>query len=130
MLVRVISVPHSGTRSTMKILKDAGFKPAQVHFTGKYITSQIYDRHEPAIIPIRDKEEVRKSWARRGKQGSEYDLDQYWDEMEQYIDEHENVYPFHIDDPGQRDDDLQAISDLLGVPLTADYSVKVGENGT
>ena len=129
MKVRVISVPHTGTRSTMKILRDAGLKPTQIHFTGKYITSQIYDRHEPAIIPIRDKGKVGESWAKRGKSGSEFNLDDYWEEMEQYIDEHDNVYLLHIDDPERRDDDLKAISQLVGMPLSADFSVKVGENG-
>jgi len=113
----------------MKILREAGLDPNQVHFTGKYVTSQIYDRHEPAIIPIRDKDKVRQSWARRGKSGTEFNLDEYWEEMEQYIDEHDNVYLLHIDDPERRDAELSAISELVGLPLEADFSIKVGENG-
>lgn len=128
MEIRLLSVPHSGTRSTMRILEDAGIKPIQVHFSGSR-DIRIYGRQEPAIIPIRDKEEVRRSWVKRGKTGAGFNLDESWREMEQYIDEND-VYPFRIDDPDQRDKDLQAISELLGVPLTADYSVKVGENGT
>ena len=122
--IRLLSVPHTGTRSTRKILEDADFCVDQVHFSCAN-NPLIYERDSLAVIPIRDREEVLKSWQRRKKDTAAlYDA---WEEMERYIDEHDDVYVLHIDDPGRRDADLRAISQRVDYELTADFDLKVGQ---
>lgn len=125
---RLLSVPHSGTRFVRTNLVRAGFDPVndflQQHFTGHINHWIIYGQQSPAIIPIRPYKEVEKSWQRRGR----YDppLDQVWSEMDRFIAEAEApVLLLHIEDPELRDQELQAIADLLDIEADWDWNEKV-----
>jgi hypothetical protein len=133
--VRLLSVPHTGTRFTIKLLKDHGIKYRHGHFWGRGPDSTmaadkiIYDyTHIPAIIPLRKKSAVYESWLRR--QTSQYPLgfEACWDEMMAYIkNEYTNCWVLRVDDPKWRDDDLASISTMLGKKLSADFENKIGE---
>ena len=133
-MIRVLSVPHTGTRSTMKILEDAGLTRlltinklgdfAQIHFDGSYKHPMIYEFPGPVIISVRQKEKVEATWKRKGKDLR--DMERMWQEMLDFM-QRDDVYLLHVDNPNTRDDELQAISERIGVPLEADWDVKVGE---
>jgi len=128
-MIKLLSVPHSGTRFTRDALVRAGLKPSvdflQQHFTGynnHWIINEKMDC--VTIIPQREKSEVIASWERRGRKDPNFDS--CWAEMEKFIADNDDVYILHVDDPERRESELQAISERIGIPLEADFSVKVG----
>jgi len=135
-LIRVISVPHTGTRFIEKCLLGAGLVKTddywgmgdfvQIHFDGKMNAPIIHAPKKPgaAIMPLRDKEEVKASWTRRGESLSRLEL--CWAEMESWLEDHDDVLVVHVDNPACRENELAAISERLGVPLSADFNEKVG----
>lgn len=133
-MIRILSVPHTGTRFVVEMLQNAGYRKThsfwgdgdfiQVHFDGKYNQPIVYRENGIVIIPLREKDEVIESWKRRQRNLGE--LEQYWQEMCDYIQDHDDVHLLHVDDPNRRDDELQAIVERIGSPLIADFSVKVG----
>lgn len=135
-MIRLVSVPHTGTRFVAKCLQDAGLEKTdtywgggdfiQIHFDGRGNAPIIHDPKKTGlvIIPLREKDEVRESWKRRGEPLGK--LEKCWEEMELWLSDHEDAYVIHVDDPARRESDLAAISERLGVPLSADFSVKVG----
>ena len=135
-MIRLISVMHTGTRFVQECLINAGFQKTdsyygngdfvQCHFDGRGNAPIIYDKPGMVIIPLREKEEVRKSWERRGT--NPYKFEACWDEMCEWIQEHGrgDVFLLHVDDPDRRDDELQAIGERLDTYLIADFSEKVG----
>jgi len=137
-LIRIISVMHTGTRFLIKCLKNSGYVQThsywgsgdfiQVHFDGRGNAPLIHDPEKTGmvIIPLRDKEAVRKSWAERGSHLPTFE--KCWDEMCEWIQEHGrgDVCLLHVDDPERRDDELQAIGERLGTYLIADFGEKVG----
>ena len=151
MKVRVLSVPHTGTRFTMEALRGAGFnvrfEPTTTVFLGTQITknsvpdeecdwfeaahfdgntrNRLFAERCPAVIPLRQKDEVRASWKRRNKKMEEFEAS--WRQMEEFVSANPNVHFLRIDDPENRDGDLNAISELVGRPLHADFSIKVGQ---
>lgn len=129
---------HTGTRFVKECLLRAGFQQTdtyrgggdfiQVHFDGKGNAPLIHDPSKTGtvIIPLREKESVRKSWEVRGSNLAHFE--QCWDEMCDWIQEHGrgDVYLLHVDDPERREDELAAISERLGSYLIADFNEKVG----
>lgn len=129
---------HTGTRFVQECLINAGFQKTdsyygngdfiQVHFDGRGNAPLIHDPEKTGtvIIPLRDKEEVKKSWEKRGM--AMHQLEKCWDEMCEWIQEHGrgDVFLLHVDDPDRRDDELQAIGERLDTYLIADFSEKVG----
>jgi hypothetical protein len=122
MRVRVLSVPHTGTRFITEVLRNAGLDVVQVHFNGMY-APVIWENKVPPIVPIRDKQATIDSWTRRDRHDPPFD--KTWQEMEEFVEDFEPL-EIHIDNPARREDDLKAISEQFGVPLEADFSVKVG----
>jgi hypothetical protein len=52
-----------------------------------------------------------------------------WAKMEEFLNrELDDVMFIDIDNPETREAQLQAISDHIGVPLEADFSVKIGHH--
>ena len=128
MKVRLLSVPHTGTRFTIKMLKDNGIEYQHGHFWGTYKAPIIYEQTEPAIIPLRDIDEVRASWSRRHTSQYHMGLDACWKEMVDFIDANPSLcYLLHIDNPAKRDNDLMRIAGLVGKNVTTDFSIKVAE---
>lgn len=84
-----------------------------------------YESELPTIIAYRDRADVEASWIRRGKYEGERHFDALWRELTDYMDGHEYTL-FRVADTENRENDLQAVSALVGVELTADFSVKVG----
>ena len=84
---RLLSVPHTGTRFVHDVLERSGLVYQQdwqqVHFSGGSTHRIIYEETCPAIIPLRDKGEVIKSWASRNRRDP--DFDKTWGEMEQSL---------------------------------------------
>lgn len=135
-MVRLLSVPHTGTRFMVQVLENAGYRKThslwgggdfiQVHFDGKGTNPLIYENKELVIIPLRDRQEVEDSWRRRNR--SIRELESMWAEMESFIQSYdEHIYIIHIDDPNRRNDELYALTERLGTPLIADFKVKVGQ---
>lgn len=121
-MIRLLSVARTGTRFTKKVLDDAGVKYFHTHFWGKY---NIPDYDGVVVIPTRDKETARPSWVMYcGSVPKTFD--EVWAEMEHYAANNSDVYMLHVDDPEIRDAELKAISDAVGVELTADFSKKIG----
>ena len=135
-IVRLLSVPHTGTRFTMAILRFAGMQEGwykepqqgdyiQAHFFGDERPNPIiYELDHPVIIPLRDINAVRVTWERKGK--SLDNLAAAWREMQIYLADHPQTYLLRIDQPQHRESDLQKISELLGRNLYADWNNKVG----
>lgn len=84
-----------------------------------------YESELPTIIAYRDRAEVEASWRRRGKYESEQHFDALWKELTDYMEGHDYTL-FRVADTANRERDLQAVSELVGAELTADFSVKVG----
>ena len=138
MILRLLTVPHSGTRFMMGVLEGAGLRRAcaamptdgdfiQVHFAYEPETEIIDNWTGPVIITLRDKELVADSWRRRGKPISRFEA--AWDKMGEFLDRvKDNVMFIEVDNPDTREAQLQAISDHIGVPLSADFSVKIGHH--
>lgn len=135
-MIRLLSVPHTGTRFMVQVLENAGYHKThamwgngdfvQVHFDGKRSNPLIYDKTGPIIIPLREKSEVEQSWNRRNRRLQE--LEEMWSEMVDFIQGHpETIYIIHIDDPNRRVQELQVLSEKLDSFLIADFSVKVGQ---
>ena len=138
LVLRVLSVPHSGTRFLHTVLQSAGYreqwyktaKPGDfvfAHFYGERdYNPVIYELHQyPTLIPLRRFSEVAASWERRGKRLAH--LRESWDEMQDFIQAHPDVYLLHVDDPTKRDREIQAIADLLGQDLAGvDFGEKIG----
>ena len=137
-MIRIISVMHTGTRFVVKCLQNAGYIQThaywgngdfiQVHFDGKGNAPLIHDPDKTGtvIIPLRDKEAVKRSWQVRESKLSH--LEECWSEMEEWIKEHghNDVFLLHVDDPERREIELAAISERLGSYLIADFNEKVG----
>lgn len=126
---RLLSVPHSGTRSIRRMLINAGYEEVndflQQHFTDHVAHWIVTDHNTPVIIPIRPKEAVKESYRRRGR--SDPDVDKSWAAMERFIFETDaKVFLVHIEDEEVRDKEIAAISEFLGRPLEIDWSEKVG----
>lgn len=125
--LRLLSVPHTGTRFTRELLLTAGYEPSvnlfQQHFTGENNHWIIYELECPAIISTRKKDEVIKSWERRNRKDPEFNG--CWAEMERFIADND-CYLLRVDDPDHRDSDLKAIEELIGKPLFADFDQKIG----
>ena len=128
-VVVVASVPHTGTRSTMRILELAEVHHHQRHFVGEGNIHWLWNCELPTIVPLRDKDETRASWERRNKALTMQDMEDAWAEMERYIAEKPDTYVLRVDEPDNRVQDLSVISAALGVELEPDFSVKVGVNG-
>lgn len=120
----------------VKALENAGFQRThsfwsngdfmQVHFDGKRNHPLIYRENGLIIIPLRDKEEVKASWQRRGKSLPE--MEEMWSEMEDFVQGHpEHIYMIHIDDPERREEELKELSAKLGTYLIVDFDEKVGQ---
>lgn len=152
MIIRVLSVPHTGTRFTHNILRRAGFKQEQYanlkslpvnedkfihhHFWGnpqKYnfeekfrVYGNIFEyNHLPTIIPLRNYNAVEESYVYREKDLN--DLRDGWNEMNRFLEKpHPEVIFFRLDDPIHRDGDLLKISQLIGRDLHVNWSEKVG----
>lgn len=137
-MIRLLSVMHTGTRFLVKCLENAGYIKTdsywgsgdfiQVHFDGKGNAPLIHDPEKTGtvLIPLRDKDAVRNSWAERGSHLPTFE--KCWDEMEGWIKEHGHgdVFLLHVDDPERREIELAAIGERLGSYLIADFSEKVG----
>lgn len=135
-MIRLISVMHTGTRFVAECLKNSGYVQTdsyygegdfvQCHFDGRGNAPIIYDKPGMVIIPLREKEAVRKSWAERDSDLPTFE--KCWDEMCEWIQTYGrgDVYLLHVDDPGRRDDELQAIGERLGSYLIADFGEKIG----
>jgi hypothetical protein len=97
----------------------------QVHFNYQPESVIIDSWTGPVIIARRERALVEDSWRRRGK--PMLNFEGAWAKMEEFLSrELDDVMFIDIDNPETREAQLQAISDWIGVPLTADFSVKVG----
>ena len=136
--MRLLSVPHSGTRFAMDVLNKAGLQEAwhKNMQAGDFIFAHFNNKHNrvvygyntmPTIVPLREYEEVVKSWERRGKNIKQ--LESLWQEMTDYVEKYAaNIYFLRIDNPSHRENDLAMISELLGTDLKeVDFNKKIGE---
>ena len=131
-MIRILSVPHTGTRFLVDVLQRAGLTKThalwgngdfiQAHFGSDH--PMVTHRNGTVLIPLRRREEVAASWYRRGSSIPE--LERRWTQMCEFISGYNDAFLLHIDDPLRRDNELEAISERIGTPLTADFSVKVG----
>jgi hypothetical protein len=81
----------------------------------------------PVIIARRERVLVEDSWRRRGKPMTNFESS--WAKMEEFLNRVlDDVMFIDIDNPETREAQLQAISDWIGVPLEADFSVKIGHH--
>lgn len=120
--VRVLSVPHSGTRFLMGVLKRARVPYVFEHFR---FATEGYASDLPTILAYRDRAEVEASWRRRGKWESERHFESLWGELTDYMNNNDYTL-FRVADEAHREGDLRAVSELVGVELSADFSRKVG----
>lgn len=138
LIVRLLSVPHCGTRFAMDVLQrgaliEGWYKQLQ---EGDYVFAHFNNKHHPVIygfdgmptvIPLREYDEVVKSWERRNKD-IKY-LESLWAEMTAFVENYNfpELYYLRIDDPEHREHDLDLISKLLDKDLSqVDFSVKIG----
>ena len=84
-----------------------------------------YSMPGPVIVSLRDRDEVVASWKRRGKDLREFE--RMWSEMLAFMETADDVHTLHVDNPDIRDKELAMIGQRFGIPLAADFSVKVGE---
>lgn len=134
-MIKLLSVPHTGTRFTSDALEAAGLVRVrsvekrgdfvQVHFDGTRNHPMIYSMPGPVIVSLRDRDEVVASWKRRGKDLREFE--RMWSEMLAFMETADDVHTLHVDNPDIRDKELAMIGQRFGIPLAADFSVKVGE---
>ena len=138
---RVLSVPHSGTRFVFDFLKKAGFEQSlYTHLEdGNYMFTHFRKRPHRhrvvygytgmiTIVPIRQYKEVSKSWKRRNKNPK--DLKDCWRKMKEFLNnpDEPNTLILRIDDPENRQNDLQKIEEVLKVDLSfVNFDLKVGE---
>ena len=132
MKVRLLSVPHTGTRFVIHMLKRNNVAYRHTHFWGRGRAEPadelIYDHDTPAIIPLRDKDKVRESWARRHTKNYPLGLDACWEEMENYRAANPDIcYVLRIDDPKHRLADLARIEAVTGTYMTVDFDNKIAE---
>ena len=137
--MRLLSVPHCGTRFAMDVLQRGGLQEAwyKNHRPGNYLFAHFNNKPStivygfsgmPTVIPLRDYEEVVKSWERRGKK-LDY-LESLWQEMTDFLEQRpqENVYLLRIDNEAEREHDLKLIGELLEADLSGvDFGIKIGE---
>lgn len=138
MILRLLTVPHSGTRFMMRVLEDAGLRRAafarptdgdfiQVHFAYAPEAPIIDEWSGPVIITLRDKDLIMDSWRRRGKPMPRFEA--AWKAQDEFLCKSlDDVMFIDISNPGSREAQLQAISDRIGVPLEADFSDKIGHH--
>ena len=125
---RLLSVPHTGTRSVKELLVKAGWQYqkdfVQQHFHGD--DHWIMDLPLPAIVPIRDKAEARASWSRRHRKDAAFEA--CWSHMEQFLADNPDTFRVHINDEAQREQDLQAIAEHFGLQILREFPHE-GANG-
>ena len=130
--VRLITFWHTGTRTIQKILNDNHIQVLQQHFDGNYKNRWIWEKDsKPAVVPMKDKEEVRESWNKRYMTGKAHSgqFARMWQEMEDFTASAQEVYVIHLTDPSKRDEEIRAISKAVGKPIKPDWSLRLGANG-
>jgi hypothetical protein len=99
----------------------------QVHFDYQPEAVIIDNWTGPVIIARRERVLVEDSWRRRGK--PMLNFESAWAKMEEFLNRAlDDVMFIDIDNPDSREAQLQAISEWIGVPLEADFSVKIGHH--
>lgn len=122
-MIRLLSVPHSGTRFLMDVFDRAGVEYDQRHFSG-FNNPPVDELEGPVIIPLRKRDEVLASWRRRGKGYADFAAS--WAAMTTFADDNHVTF-IHVDNPNTREHELGKISEIVGKPLVADFSQKVGK---
>ena len=124
--LKILSVQHTGTRFLFDVLDRAGVDYVHAHFGwGERFEEVAAQDQWPTVIPVRKMENMIEGYNWRKKPIA--DLEVLWEEMLDFMKTHETLL-FRIDDPEHREGDLQALSDLVGVPLTADWDNKIGHH--
>lgn len=135
-MIRLLSVPHTGTRFMVELLQAAGLTRThefwgngdfiQVHFDGKQNHPLIYRENGLVIIPLRRRDRVEESWRRRERNPNE--LASMWTEMEDFSKSYPgHIFYVHIDDETRRDREIQELSEQLNLYLIPDWENRVGQ---
>lgn len=130
--VRLLSIPHSGTRTMEQILRNNRISYVQAHFTGEYDNGVIWDLPQLAIVVMRSTDKVVGSWHFRGKTGRKNDEKLYAarQELAAFLNSKQNICLIHMDRPELRDREIETVSVQLKLPVIADWSIRIGANGT
>lgn len=110
MLVKIFSVPHTGTHFVKELLEAHGLQVKAKHVEG------YKDDEEIIILPVRDPEATCKSWSARGRRDGFIERWEKLNEISQNPNAH--ILPIDTDD---RDEYLKALSKVLNVELNTDW---------
>ena len=118
MVVSVVSIPHTGTRFTLEAIRVLGFTTRHAHFQSKHPAQNAEEwlvGDPKVVVPWRDPEKVKESWANRGKTAPRFTPpdDAEFDRLLEYCDQ-PNVHQFTVDvHESDRDNELDALADFL-----------------
>lgn len=118
--ILVLSVPHTGTRFTQRLLSPYGDATA-VHVTEPTdaIRAKV-DAADMVVIPLRNPDDCWAGWIKRGKD-KEHEFAGCWAMLQYWADEIPGAFLLPID-VDARDDALQNIADELAVSIETDWS--------
>ena len=124
-MIVVPTIPHTGTHFMRDHLL-AGHEIYCRHFYENEL-AKIMElmREHPAIIPMRKKAAVARSWERYGKDLDDFggwSLEQWFTVLDKVLMPFE-PYILNIDKPGVRDEQLARINEELGLELVTDWPI-------
>lgn len=127
-MIVVPSVPHEGTH----FMRDHLLAELETWIRHPFVEEQprireLLDGGAPCIIPRRNEFSVAESWARHGKnitQFAGWSLREWWQQQAELVAPFAgNVFYLNLDDEALRDEQLSIINNTLGTVLTTDWPV-------
>lgn len=119
--VALITIPHSGTRHARDVTLAPFTAAGGDLVTGHAFIDPVDTEGRIVVSVIRHPARIYKSWDRRGRFQRKQDEGR-WEKIWAHMMGLQGVHYIHIDEPSLRDKEVTLLSDVLGCPLSLDWT--------